>query len=457
MINDIGKEAFKQEGTVKIMRNFKRLLATLLAAIMMVTSSGVTALAEGITYDFSTAFIESDSNHLPYVSVDENDDYADDDGITGNHVVTDEKKDHESSNEGYISGNTGGGMGAAGRGDGISIGASLPPEEDLAPFLLILWLADENSIHLEASLENPGEDTAAAITIYLDEAEQLPFSSRSLRILTCAIWMMEVQSFAFLFPPLLRSCRNWSVLPHSYRTAVEVTEADVSVTFSGDQSETAGYSFTGEPLFLVAEGSCHWTLEADSEEEEVLWTQDDPQDMHFTVSLNPAENENPLPAQSQVMDIALTLPQPFAFAEGEPVWDETLQQITLNGTPAAFLSGFHEKENVTVTGLSLSGEVLSFTVERTAAEGESLSPAELSLTVYGGAVTVKRPEPAIMTFAFAGPAQAGPLSETVQMRLDARLTSIPFAGETFAGEMAGTASLSLRAAGDIETEAWKVH
>lgn len=98
------------------MRNFKRLLATLLAAIMMVTSSGVTALAEGITYDFSTAFIESDSNHLPYVSVDENDDYADGDGITGNHVVTDEKKDHESSNEGYISGNTGGGMGAAGRG-----------------------------------------------------------------------------------------------------------------------------------------------------------------------------------------------------------------------------------------------------------------------------------------------------------------------------------------------------
>ena len=92
MINDIGKEAFKQEGTVRIMRNFKRLLATLLAAIMMVTSSGVTALAEGITYDFSTAFIESDSNHLPYVSVDENDDYADGDGITGNHVVTDEKK-----------------------------------------------------------------------------------------------------------------------------------------------------------------------------------------------------------------------------------------------------------------------------------------------------------------------------------------------------------------------------
>lgn len=456
MINDIGKEAFKQEGTVRIMRNFKRLLATLLAAIMMVTSSGVTALAEGITYDFSTAFIESDSNHLPYVSVDENDDYADGDGITGNHVVTDEKKDHESSNEGYISGNTGGGMGAAGRGDGISIGASLPPEENLAPFLLILWLADENSIHLEASLENPGEDTAAAITIYLDEAEaaalQQPLPQNiDLRHLDDGGAELCF-SLSAASPELLELVRFAPLVPES---AVEVTEADVSVTFSGDQSETAGYSFTGEPLFLVAEGSCHWTLEADSEEEEVLWTQDDPQDMHFTFSLNPAENENPLPAQSQVMDIALTLPQPFAFAEGEPVWDETLQQITLNGTPAAFLSGFHEKENVTVTGLSLSGEVLSFTVERTAAEGESLSPAELSLTVYGGAVTVKRPEPAIMTFAFAGPAQAGPLSETVQMRLDARLTSIPFAGETFAGETAGTVSLSLRAAGDIETEAWE--
>ena len=417
---------------MKIMRNGKRLLATLLAAVMMVTSSGFTALAEGITYHSSGTSIANDDNNIPNGPIDSYDNDADGDGDIGiyndDHIAT-IPDGSESEKDGY---------------------------GDSAPSLPILWLADKNSIQLEASLKNPGEDTAAEITIHLDEEE----SAALQQPLPKGIDLHQLdEGGAELCVSLSAASPEFSdvirFVPLVPELTVEVTDADVSVTFSGAHSETAGYSFTGEPLSLVLEGSCHWTLEAASEEEEVLWTQEDPQDMHFTVCLNPAEDGGSLPAQSQVMDVTLTLPQPFVFVQGDPVWDETIQQITLNGIPAASLSGFDEKENVTVTELSLSGEILSFAIERIALEGESLSPLTLSLTVYGGAVTVKRPEPAIMTFSLTESAQAGPLREAVQMRLDARLTSIPFAGEAYAGEAAGTASLSLRAAGDIEAEAWE--
>lgn len=448
---------------------------------MMVTSSGFTALAEGITYDSSGTSIVNDNNNIPNNPIDAYDDNADGDEHAGiynddNTVTvpdggesegdgnesstssssTDEGKDGGNTNGNDTPSNTGSDSGIVDSGYEMSIGTSLSPEENNAPSLAILWLAGENSVQLEASLENPGEDTTAEITIHLDEEEaaalQQPLPQNiALRLLeeggaelcfalsALSPELSEVISFAPLVPEL----------------TVDVAETDVSVSFSGAQSELADYSFTGEPLSLALQGSCLWTLEAASEEEDVLWAQEDPQDLHFTVSLSPAGDGQSLPAQKQVVDLTLTLPQPFAFGEGEPVWDGAAGQITLDSTPVVSLSGFDEKENITATELSLSGETLSFIVERTAPEGESLSPLTLSLTVCGGAIIVKRPEPAIMTFALPEPAQAGPLSETVQMRLDARLTSIPFAGETYAGEAAGTASLSLRAAGDIEAEAWE--
>lgn len=68
---------------MKIMRNGKRLLATLLAAIMMVTSSGFTALAEGITYDSSGTSIVNDNNNIPNNPIDAYDDNADGDEHAG--------------------------------------------------------------------------------------------------------------------------------------------------------------------------------------------------------------------------------------------------------------------------------------------------------------------------------------------------------------------------------------
>ncbi|PWL41518.1 MAG: hypothetical protein DBY43_05305 [Clostridiaceae bacterium] len=347
-----------------------------------------------------------------------------------------------------------GSSGSAGDlGDDPTIGDSQGQEESEAPRLVIRWMEEEGGIRLTAVLEHPGEDTAAEVAIRLDAEEAaalqqpLPESiafqaleeGAELRFALSAgdQELSERLSFAGSAPDLI----------------IAVAGEDISVSFTGVGSDLAEYAFEGEELSLSVDGACDWTVDAEAEEEEILWGSEEAEDMRFLVTLAPAGEEEPLPTERQTAEFTITLPEPFAFLDGSTVYDENTRQITLDGSPAVTLEGLGE--DCALSDFSLEGAELSFTLERTAAD-EPLLPLELAITVHSGAVAVERQETPALLSLFANEEETANTpeeeEETFQIVLEVRLTSVPYAGEDYAGETTGTASLSLRSGAFIRQD-----
>ena len=422
------------------MKRTKRLLSALLAAVIVVTSNGITTLAEGdapLPSDSVTRSASEDTGEIPGNG-----------GSTGSGQV--EEDTSGSEDEATVPADSGQDETPSGGGtDGEpTVGDSQQPEEGEAPLLSIRWLAEDGGIRLIAVLENPGADTAAEGSIRLDglEAAALAEPLPEGITLEAAEDGAELRFSLSTASPELSERIVFS--SSSADLTILVTAGDVSADFTGAGSDLAEYTFEGEELALQVDGVCNWTVDAAAEKEELLWEGDEPQDMRFTIALSPADGEDSLPVQRQTADFSIALPQPFVFLEGDLGYDEEARQITLDGAPAVTLEGLGE--NCALSDFSLSDGELSFSLERTAAENDPLAPLELTTVIDSGVVVSRQQEtPAMLRAPAVQPAETDHLEETFPVVLEVRLTSIPYAGEDYAGEAAGTASLSLRAQSSI--------
>ena len=347
-----------------------------------------------------------------------------------------------------------GSSGSAGDlGDDPTIGDSQGQEESEAPRLVIRWMEEDGGIRLIAVLEHPEEDTAVEVAIRLNAEE----ASALQQPLPESIAFQALEEGAELRFSLSTESpelsEKLSFVGSAPDLIIAVAEEDISVSFTGVGSDLAEYTFESEELSLAVDGTCDWTVDAEAEEEEILWGNEEAEDMRFLVTLAPTGEEELLLTERQTAEFTITLPEHFAFLDGSTAYDENAHQITLDGSPAVTLEGLGE--DCALFDFSLEGVELSFTLERTAAD-EPLSPLEIAITVHSGAVKAERQEiPALLSLFTNEKETANTFEEeeeTFQVVLEVRLTSFPYAGEDYAGETTVTASLSLRSGAFIRQD-----
>ena len=256
-------------------------------------------------------------------------------------------------------------------------------------------MEENGGIRLTAVLEHPEEDTAAEVVIRLDAEE----ASALQQPLPESIAFQALEEGAELRFSLSTESpelsEKLSFVGSAPDLIIAVAEEDISVSFTGVGSDLAEYTFESEELSLAVDGTCDWTVDAEAEEEEILWGNEEAEDMRFLVTLAPTGEEELLLTERQTAEFTITLPEHFAFLDGSTAYDENAHQITLDGSPAVTLKGLGE--DCALFDFSLEGVELSFTLERTAAD-EPLSPLEIAITVHSGAVKAERQEiPALLS------------------------------------------------------------
>lgn len=184
------------------MKRTKRLLSALLAVMILVASSGITTLAEGE--------LPSPSGSVTWSAFEDTGEIPGNGGSTGSGQGKEDTEDEATvPADGDQDETPSGGSGTDGE---PTVGDSQQPEEGEAPLLSIRWLAEDGGIRLIAMLENPGVDTAAEGSIRLDGLEAAALAEPLPEGITLEA-AEDGAELLFLFPLLLRNCRNRSSSP----------------------------------------------------------------------------------------------------------------------------------------------------------------------------------------------------------------------------------------------------
>lgn len=315
------------------------------------------------------------------------------------------------------------------QGDPGESGDSIGP----VPSLKLEWLADgaAGEVTLSARLENASQDTGARVTIRLDHEEYMALSQLPESLLGEDLGEKGANlSFALdADNPGLEVLLAFS----GAGVLVEVAEEDITVLFSGQRAEEAQWTLTATPLtFEAEEEDCLWSLDAQGNGDQE-WNPEAPADLTFDLQAVPEAGA----AVSQTLEVVLTLPEPFVFAQGEAAWDDRTGGITLGGEAAVLLEGLEPGSRV--ADISREDSALRFTLEREDPQG-GLGALKLRLTILGTALQVRQ-RPMLLRSApgsGAGTANGGGRAAGGPVSLQATLTSVNSRGKTdlFSGQTA---------------------
>ena len=320
------------------------------------------------------------------------------------------------------------------------------PEETEAPQLSLRWEAGQNgtSILLSAELDPFREDTAATVVITLD-AEEFQALSQPLPDGITAEAAETGGELRFVLDSNTPSLS--AELSFAAGIAVEVNAGDVEVTFVGEGTGESGWDFQGDILLPAEETG--WQLETTGPETELEWSIQNPEDIVFSVVTEPENAKAAANTASQSVELTATLPAMLAFPAGEAAYDAAAQQITLGGVPVVGFAGLPGQ--VMVEELSREDDqTLRFTLTQ---EGESLSALEVQVTVFGEALTLAQQDVVAMFAAIL--ADDGVTDEGVEgaLSLEARLISTSaLDGEPL--EQTSRANATLRIADRIQILAY---